>query len=335
MKKTLVEGMKSPLTGGRVFLVENVEEQEFRKEKYTVHVRYYVCEDSGEEFNTPEQGDMALIELYNQYRVKHGIPFPDEIKATREKYGLSYAQITKIVGFGQNQWRQYENGQVPSESNGKSIVAASVKSGMLNMLMASREEFSENEFNKILAQVMASQDHSTTDEKHLYFYGRSIRSIYNGFSPMNSAKLESMVRMLVSNEKRGITKTKLNKEMFYSDFLHYRRHGRSISGLQYKAIQLGPVPVHYDTVYDNVEGLQREIMETDDLEYTLLKCDTQVETALNDEEKKTISEVSEKLSSMTLREVVDLSHSEDAWKMHKGSHELIPYADAFTLKAFG
>lgn len=75
MKTALVEGMKSPLTGGRVFLVEDVEEQEFRKEKYIVLVRYYVCEDSGEEFITPEQGDMALNELYNQYCIKHGIPF--------------------------------------------------------------------------------------------------------------------------------------------------------------------------------------------------------------------------------------------------------------------
>lgn len=115
MKKALAKDIKSPFTGGRVFLVEDVETQEFRKERYQVHVRYYVCDDTGEEFNNVEQGDMSCNELYNQYRVKHGIPFPDEIKAIREKYGISYAQITKIVGFGQNQWRQYENGQVPSE----------------------------------------------------------------------------------------------------------------------------------------------------------------------------------------------------------------------------
>lgn len=156
MKKTLVAGMKSPLTGGRVFLVEDVETQEFRKEKYTVHVRYYICEDTGEEFNTVSQGDMACNELYNQYRVKHGIPFPDEIRKIREKYKLSFSQITKIVGFGQNQWRQYENGQVPSESNGKSIVAASSKAGMLNMLAASRGKFSDSVYNKILTQIMSS-----------------------------------------------------------------------------------------------------------------------------------------------------------------------------------
>lgn len=37
MKKTLAKDIKSPFTGGRVFLVEDVETQEFRKKaiKYT------------------------------------------------------------------------------------------------------------------------------------------------------------------------------------------------------------------------------------------------------------------------------------------------------------
>lgn len=334
MNKILVDGMKSPFTGGRVFLVEDIETQEFRKEKYEVHVRYYVCEDTGEEFNTAEQGDMECNELYNQYRVKHGIPFPDEIKKVREKYGLTYTQITKIVGFGQNQWRQYENGQVPSESNGKSIVAASSKAGMSSMLMVSRDEFNDSEFRRIFTQVMSASEEDEHGDKHLYFYGDATRSVYNGFSSMKPSKLEAMVRMLVSNEKEGVTKTKLNKEMFYSDFLHYRRHGLSISGLQYKAIQHGPVPVHYDTVYDNVEGLQKEIVETGDMEFALLKCDCPDVSALDKDELETISEVSRKLSPLPLRQVVALSHSDPAWILHNASHELIPYTDAFTLKAF-
>ena len=39
--------LKSPFTGGKVKEVSTVEEHEFRKEKFTVHVRYYVCEDTG------------------------------------------------------------------------------------------------------------------------------------------------------------------------------------------------------------------------------------------------------------------------------------------------
>ena len=47
--------IKSPFTGGRVKEVSTVEEHEFRKERFSVHVRYYVCEDTDERFTTTEQ----------------------------------------------------------------------------------------------------------------------------------------------------------------------------------------------------------------------------------------------------------------------------------------
>ena len=55
--------LKSPFTGGRVKEVGTVEEHEFRKEVFSVHVRYYVCEDTGEKFTTSEQDELLFNEL--------------------------------------------------------------------------------------------------------------------------------------------------------------------------------------------------------------------------------------------------------------------------------
>ena len=44
------------------------------------------------------------------------------------------------------------------------------------------------------------------------------------------------------------------------------RHSKSISGLKYRAIQYGPVPEHYDTIYDNTDGLTKESIVTFDSE---------------------------------------------------------------------
>lgn len=52
--KQEVEQLKSPFTGGKVKEVSTIEEHEFRKEKFSVHVRYYICEDTGEKFTTTE-----------------------------------------------------------------------------------------------------------------------------------------------------------------------------------------------------------------------------------------------------------------------------------------
>lgn len=154
--------MESPITGGVVFLVEDVETHEFRKEKYEVHARYYVCKDTGEKFTSEEQDELLFNELYNQYRVKHGLPFPDEIKAIRERYGLNYTQITKIVGFGQNQWRHYENGDVPSEEDGGVILSLQDKKTMLSLLELHKAEFKDAEYGDLKSKILSAQVNNTT-----------------------------------------------------------------------------------------------------------------------------------------------------------------------------
>ena len=179
MNKQIVSNMKSPFTGGPVYLVEDTEVQTFRKEEYTVHVCYYICKDTGEQFTTEWQDEMLCNELYNQYRVNHGIPFPDEIKKIREHYELSCQQIAKIVGFGQNQWYQYENGNIPSESNGKSIVAIKSREGILSMLEVSKNQFDESTYTRIKEKILCAPNIDKKDILHFYFYGNLQRGANN------------------------------------------------------------------------------------------------------------------------------------------------------------
>lgn len=90
--------MKSPFTGGRVKEVFTMEEVEFSGEKFLVYVRYYVCEDTDEQFTTTEQDTLQFNDLYSQYRIRHGIPFTEDIKGhkpmNRAKCGRERAKIT-------------------------------------------------------------------------------------------------------------------------------------------------------------------------------------------------------------------------------------------------
>lgn len=66
--------MKSPLTGGRVKEVSTMEEKIFRKEKFRVHVRYCVCEDSGN--SLPLQSRTycnSMTCIRNTYKARHTI----------------------------------------------------------------------------------------------------------------------------------------------------------------------------------------------------------------------------------------------------------------------
>lgn len=323
--------IKSPFTGGKVKEVSTVEEHEFRKERFSVHVRYYVCEDTGERFTTTEQDELLFNELYSQYRVNHGIPFPEEIKDIRLRYGLNYQQISKIMGFGINQYAQYEKGQMPSESNGKLISAATNRQFMLHLLEDSRAEFDDGEYDKLLQSIMASEVKRENESQKKLIYRDIRRSIYNGFGQLCVAKVSEMVKFFVCKEK-GLFPTKLNKEMFYADFLHYKRHGQSISGLQYQAIQYGPVPVHYDTIYDNIDGIDKEIVVAHDMESTRLSCSSCDTAVFGEPELKTLEDVFSKIHPMSTQEVIEKSHEEDAWKRYRNGNQLIPYSEAFSIQ---
>ena len=323
--------LKSPFTGGKVKEVSTVEQHEFRKEMFPVHVRYYVCKDTGERFTTTEQDELLFNELYSQYRVNHGIPFPEEIKAIRQRYGLNYLQMTKILGFGTNQYAQYEKGQMPSESNGKLLSASMNRQFMLHLLEDSRTEFSEEEYNKVYQSVLTSEVRQESEVQKQLIYRDTRRSIYNGFGMLSTSRVSEMVKFFICQEG-GIFPTKLNKEMFYADFLHYKLHGQSISGLQYQAIQYGPVPVHYDTIYDNIDGIRKDIVVSHNMESIRLTCDTWDARVFTEEELQTLNAVMTMARPLTTQDLIAISHKEDAWQKHREGNQLIPYSEAFELK---
>lgn len=325
--------MASPLTGGRVKEVSTIEEKEFRKEKFRVHVRYYVCEDTGEQFTTTEQDTLQFNDLYSQYRIRHGIPFPDEIREIRERYGLNYSQISRILGFGVNQYAKYEAGEVPSESNGKMISAIKAKDVMLDLLEGCKESMKDSEYEKILTSISMSK-HKDDEWKSLYpiVFGDAHRSIFNGYGCKSVPKLFDMVRYIV-NRHGELFPTKLNKLMFYADFYNYRRTGLSISGLKYRALNFGPVPDHYATIYDNVPLLEKRLVEAHGMVGTLLSCNLIDESSnLSDTEKMSIDHVVDKLGPMTVAEIIEASHQETGWHKCSVAHCHIAYDEAFDLK---
>ena len=329
-----VYDMESPFTGGKVIEVCDVEEKEFRKGKYQVHVRYYQCCDTGEQFTTDEQDTLMCNDLYGQYRVKHGIPFPEEIKSIRQHYGLTYSQITRILGFGINQYKEYEKGTVPSESNGKIIQMIRSREGMLMLLNASRGVFEPAEFDKVTEQVKACVEYAGKTSEQMLLFGKTTRSVMNGFGEMDPQKLACMIKYFVAIEG-GVCPTKLNKELYYTDFSHFRQYGYSMSGLMYRAIQYGPVPEHFDTIYDNIEGLYKESCIIHDTETVRLCCNEASEDILlsfSEEERHTLGLVAAKLCPMTTSKLVEASHAEEAWINNQEQHRFIAYTEAFSLR---
>lgn len=71
--------MKSPITGKEMKLTRERRSMDFRKEAFEIVFHYYKCEDSGEQFTTTALDEVNTNQVYNQYRDKFNILFPDEI----------------------------------------------------------------------------------------------------------------------------------------------------------------------------------------------------------------------------------------------------------------
>jgi len=136
--------MKSPFTGGNVTKHFKYETYTFRKEKYTVKRFYYQCVDTGRTFSNAEVDDKVMADLYAQYRERHGIPSPTDLRGLRERYGLSAHIMSKIAGIGINQYGLYENGEMPTLVIGLRLASLFDRTSLLKSIENAREKLGKD-----------------------------------------------------------------------------------------------------------------------------------------------------------------------------------------------
>ncbi|MBQ8704184.1 MAG: DUF4065 domain-containing protein [Bacteroidales bacterium] len=326
----------SPITGKPMRVVYTPDTMKYRGDEYECVCISFRDDETGEEFTTTESDTVWYNQVTNQYREKYGIPYVDEIIALRERYGLSATKMSVVLGFGANQYRLYEDGEVPSESNGKMIRSASNPKVFLDLVHGSRHQLAEKEYDKICSRIQniigtAFDYHKELVENQLIY--RRERGAVNGFAPRSSKRMKNLLLYIL--EKLGDTfQTKMNKVLFYIDFLSYRERGMAISGLAYQALDFGPVPLRWDRVYsafDEVEQQPRLVRDQEGI--ALTSSNTSDLSQFSQQEIAIINTVCNKLKNITAHDISEMSHNEPAWKNHLHQPDPIPFSEAFSLVA--
>lgn len=327
--------MKSPFTGSSVTLKTGNMEITFRKEIFKVVSQYYVCNDTGEEFTTPEQDDLTINQAYNQYKEKYGIPFIDEINAILDKYDISALKMSKILGFGDNQYLKYTKGEIPSVSNGRMISMIADVNEFRKMLKTASNEFSAEEIEKIEKKISTIKEPEKSPVEMLLFGNKEQeRSIYGGYVKPQIDKIRNIVLFFL-NKNNGVFETKLNKLLFYTDFLCFKESGIGMSGLRYKAIQFGPVPLKYSTTYENVGGteFQTELFSNGNAGKKIIGTEEFDSSVFSEFELSILEKVQEKFQYFDTAQISKESHNEDAWLENIETRSIIRYDYAFSLRA--
>ena len=127
--------------------------------------------------------------------------------------------------------------------------------------------------------------------------------------------------------------TKLNKIVYFSDFIFYRDTGEPITGVEYQKLQRGPAPRRMKPVIDEmkIDGLLAIQESMDDDRYTVKKPVNLVGPNLDDFSAKEISMVDaviEAIDTWTAKKTSNRSHEWGGWKYAILGDE-IPYQSVF------
>jgi putative zinc finger/helix-turn-helix YgiT family protein len=313
---------------------------DYRKDTFKVVEHFYRCEKCNEEFTTTETDTITMKQAHNQYRERYGIPFQEEIIAIREKYDIPASKMSEVLGLGINGYGNYEKGEVPSIAMGNLIGMIDDEIVFRDMLRKGEKHFSPNSYKSAMKRVNFLIDQKNN---HKPFYSKlnqyyEARSL-TGYRKPNKDRIASvLVTFLNQCDIEFNDMIKLNKLLFYTDFLNYKLFGQSITGLTYRAVKYGPVPTDYRNIYTYFSN--EEIIESSWLKETngsakevfrpLAECDAGL---FNSHEKIVIEFVIQLFKNTSSWDLVDISHKEQAWIDLHAEKEVIDYQHyAFSLR---
>ncbi len=329
--------IESPFSNNRLEVKIRKETLPFRKEEFEVMYHYY--EDMGRQFTTDELDEINLKQVHNQYREKYNLPFPDEIKDIREKYQLPATKMAEVLGFGINIYRQYEAGEVPSQSNARLIQLADDPEEFRKLVLLSGV-LEAKERKKILSrveQLIEKKNKLIYDELIAgYVLGSEDRPTrYNGYKRANIKKKFLVIQQLIA--QLNPTKTALNKLLFYVDFMHFRKHCVSFLGLEYRAIEYGTVPTRYESLleYGAEAGYiirHRELLDNGKYKEMYSVGIQASEAGFTSEEADTLKEVTDRFRNYSVSNMVAINHREAGWLDNEREKRKVDYAYAYRLQ---
>ncbi len=132
-------------------------------------------------------------------------------------------------------------------------------------------------------------------------------------------------------------KTKLIKLLSILDFKHFKQTGRSVTGMDYYAWNMGPVPIDF---YGEIDCPPQDLMEhiTITIEptaysYPFIRVTARKEfdpLYFSKRELRLLKDITEKHKDHTGSQMIEITHHEDGpwakvWSDGEGKNNLIPY----------
>jgi len=314
--------------------VQGEEVVKVRSDSITVPAEYYRCRVCGDEFEDPGSSDDLLERAYREYRRRHGMIQPEEIKEVRKKYGLTQHEMAKLLGWGLATLSRYENGALQDEAHDKILRLVQEPRNLIKLIRETPDALTETRREELVTNLKVSEE-AAYSFLRLYEerFGSYKPDIFSGYRTLD---LQKLINVILFFCMEGLLKTLLNKVLFYSDFKHFKDHSVSITGERYARIPFGPAPDKWQHLFtlliDERELECEEVFYNDDLSGERLKSARKPDLSLfSHSEFLVMASVKDHFKGWGARRISEFSHNERGYKETQNGH-LISYAYANDLQ---
>jgi putative zinc finger/helix-turn-helix YgiT family protein len=318
-----------------VELVDTKETIEIKGESIEIPVKYYKCLTCGEDFDDPKADSDPLERAYAEYRSRHGMVQPSDLRAFRKKYGLTQNELSKLLGWGPVTLSRYENGALQDEAHDKEVRLAMEPRNLINLIEDTPDAISNEKRLRLLKDLKMEEEEAFSFERIFEErFGKYEADELSGFKHLDVSKIFNAILFFC---REGDFKTKVNKLLFYADFRHFKEYTTSITGARYVCLPFGPVPDNYDHYFAALIGngllkVEEEVCGPGFVTEKLVTIGTSnVLSLFSDSEIKALLSVKEYFKDYTATKIKDFSHEEQGYK-ETSERQCISYEYADTLQ---
>ena len=279
------------------------------------------CAKCNDEYQTAEQINKNLIMACDTYRKKHNLLTSSQIKAIRNKFGVSQTEFAFMLGLGEKTIARYETKQIQEESNDRLMkLFEDDYNFVLYCLKKAKDKFETQRYEALIKSVKGfielNNDRLTELSLSNIYLAYDEESDYNGFKLLDIPKIKSMIAYFVQHTV-NVFKVKLMKLLWYCDAKSYLSFGHSMTGLVYTHAPFGALPIGYRNLMELNSVDIEECLDhnTGDVNTRLIpkKIDTFDMSLFTNEEIGILQLISKTFKNVSGRELSDIMHREDAY----------------------
>lgn len=298
------------------------------------------CRTCGRFFASDEMEEENLQTAFRLFRQRHRLLQPEDIREIREQYGLSQRAMSRLLKWGEITIHRYESGALQDEVHNELLVLLKDPENFGRLFLDNKNALSPDTAKKAetrLKELLTEKRKNRFQEMLESFFGKAREDILSGFRLFDLDRLSAAVLYLCKSDP-AVTKVKLNKLLWYFDFLSFKTTGQSATGAVYVRLPYGPVPDNYQLYLSNME--QENLLEVEEIVYDSRKgisgyhYRAAVEpdlTVFQKDEILCLKKVSAFFKRKGAKSIADYSHREDAWTQ-TGKGDIISYEFAKTIR---